>query len=392
MKKIHILGLFLLIFSFFAVFFPNTTHAEIEGYNAKVECLVSAIEADDPTETSSYNAATRTLTMDYSEFLNGGIIKLTASLVSEQENENLDAVVSPIYCWTIDKVIVSQSNTLEFVSNYNIDNIAKQQIRIGSTRVLLTISDATSTGQTTTDVTINITDNNSKLSMKIANSEYPNALDNEVTDLHFFANIPTTSKLVSYTWQLKTPKGTTYLTASTTYSYTFSRMAMLGSYGYGEYKLIAIGRDEKTDTTYYSKIFSLNIIPNSKLEITPETHQLVIQQVENSLTNIEAFKYTLTSADNLIPENIYWYINGYKVATGLTFIYEPTTRAEYKLAVKYLANENGVPLELVEQLKVNPKTTGMEYMYITIGTVVAVLSVILFISIKVSNKKRDVIW
>lgn len=394
MKKITILSIFLLIFSFSILIFPKESHAEINVSDVNIDCSYSTMGTTYASAGNLFNTQNNTFTADYSLFESLGSIRFVATTNLEGETFS--------YEWSVASTgdVIKTNNQLDLYKYIEINDASgtiKPLITVGTTRYVLKITNTSSGQYLQLPIVINITDSSNTLKILTNNtsiSPTTNYTPNS-NNFYFFATLPTSAQH-KVLWYLKTPNSSSFENVSTGINYTFDCSTTInGSNGFGQYKIMAIAT-LNSKPPYYSNIFTINTAPE-ELVAPAETFSIKGTKVKNTQAGIEAFKYELSSnsvnINSLNFNNIHWYINGIKTAQGISFIYEPTTTDTYKVSVKY---DNGTasltsidPLATIEQ---TPKSTNTYLLYIGIASAIAILGIILFVSIKISNKKRDVVW
>lgn len=378
MKKIPFFSLFLLIFSFLVVFFNAPTHAEIEGYEFSVKCEIYSPLNSDYIASENFNQQTNTLTCDYADIETNGNILFSINNYNSQHQEGQFS-----YIWkTTSGDTISSSNELIIYKNLLSNNPNAPIIKHGETRYVLTVKE-TQTGNTK-DIVVRlvITDTTSSVKMQTVSTEIPAHVTDTNANITFQATIPTLQKN-NIVWYLKAPNQTTFKPISNGNTYIFAPSETINfKNGYGVYKIMAIGTT--ANQTYYSKTYLING-EAQVITIGEGIYNIKVNKVTNTKTSIQAFKYSINNPENMITDNICWYVNGIKIANGESFVYEPTTTDEYKVVAKY----NGQQLASVIEV---PEPTNTYVLFIIIGVGVLILTIILISSIKISNKKRDVVW
>lgn len=385
MKKRVIFCLFLLTLCIASFKLPSMAFAEIDESTIILSAKTATSYGEDYVDNGAFNSETSTYTSDLEVFGNDGSILLSVAV-------GTDGIGAYTYQWKNSNGFVL-SNSAELILHKKIESMSNEPIMVGDSTYTVTIinSDGESAEKS---ILVRISDNKLLSTIQsFAINEIPESITNSSSALSFYAKLPVVSG-VTTTWQIKTPNATSYRDIATTEKFTFDPSQMLTpENGYGEYRLFAIAHDSKTSKTYYSKTFTINA---SAPELGANTSAYTISStvVDNSKANIEAFKFTLSTTANLNVDNIYWYVSEndvlVKTSTGDFFVYEPTTTDAFKVVAKYKTPSNNL-IELASY-RGSPQVTGTHILIIYIVVAVAVLSIILAISIKITNKKRDVVW
>lgn len=399
MKKMGIFVAFLLVLAGFVCLTPKNAFAEIEGYNISISCNVANSLEGTPLPAEGFTASNNTLKMDYSYFINGGMIYFSAVV---EETEQQTEVSSTLYSWKQGDKLITESKDLVLYSEFLSANLNRPLIEIGTTRYTLTVKhivhaeggDITQTQDV--GIIVVITDEQNLIDMHhTTSSPIPSTVNIATSPIKFYAKIPTTNQ-TSYSWLLKTPTNTNYQIVSQENSFTFTPSEIITNNGFGEYKIMVIGETTLVkDKKFYSPIYVINATPETI--IAPDnngTYNIKSKDVKNSYAQIEAFEYSITAnkqndLNNIEWDKLFWYVNGIKVAQGKSFIYEPTTTDQYKVEAKYSTTTG---LSVIASYSEKPEPTGMYILYISIAVGIVVVGIILYISIKISNKKRDVVW
>lgn len=386
MKKYTIFCLFLLTLCVMPYIFQNDVYAELTGYTINITSQIANDDSGQYIDTDKFNSATNTFTADYSDFIETGSISFVGSAVASEETTVVPAFT---YEWKNSAGDVL-TNSANLVLYKNASTTAQSLILIGETKYVFTITNTTDNSSEQKVITVKITDSNNACDLHMFLPTVPAEVTNASSELKFSAKLPIVNGS-AINWYLKTPNGTAYnLVQSNSEEYLFRPSAVVNNKnGFGTYKVMAIGYNKNTKSYYYSTDYEIIGTEATKNLVTSD-YTIAVRVIDNTRANIEAYEYSLTNSSNLNCENIVWYINNIKYATGSTFIYEPSDTDAYKVVAKYKRTD-GTITEIATHRQ-EPNATGTEQLIIYIVVAVAILSAIFAVSIIVTNKKRDVVW
>ncbi len=386
MKKYTIFCLFLLILCLSPCIFQNDVYAELEGYTINISSQIANDSSGQYVDTDKFNSATSTFTADYSDFIETGSISFIGSATASEETTTTPTFT---YEWknSAGDLLTNSSNLVLYKKATTTD---QSLILIGETKYVFTIKNATDNTSEQKVITVKITDSNNTCDLHMFLPTIPAEVTNASSDLKFSAKLPIVNGS-AINWYLKMPNGTAYNSVqSNSEKYTFRPSELVNNKnGFGIYKIMAIGYNKNTKSYYYSTEYEILGTEATKNLITSD-YTIAVRVIDNTRANVEAYEYSLTNSSNLNCENIVWYINNIKYATGSAFIYEPSDTDAYKVVAKYKKTD-GTITEIATHRQ-EPNATGTEQLIIYILVAVAVLSAIFATSIIVTNKKRDVVW
>ena len=379
MKKIVFFSIFLLILSFSVTLIGNNAYAEISDYSFTISCLEQTSQNSGYVSTSNFNSQTNTYWAEYSTFLKGASVFFTVSETSgETNNSNYFS-----YQWASSSgTILSTTKELILYRDFSIQEPDRPLLKVGETKFILQITNQTNQETKETVLTVAISDNNSSLAMQTNSSNIPSSINSSSEEINFYATIPTTAT-TKISWYIKSPNSSSFSKVSSQSNFCFAPNNYINqASGYGSYKVMAIGKTSQK--TYYSNVYTINAKPEV-LTFGAGIYSIKYKKITNSKTNIEAFEYTINNTNNMISEYLCWYVNGTKICNGFSLKYEPTTTDEFKVVARYNGQEVASRVE-------TPKPTDTYILYIILGASVIVLVTILVLSIKITNRKRDVVW
>lgn len=385
MKKIVFFCLFLLTIAISIPAMPQKASADIAGYSISFSAKIYNDSTGQYLDASGFNSATSVFTADYSDFLGNSSITFTGKEVPSDQNPSSKTFV---YKWqsATGKVVSHSANlTLYKTSNW----FDTQLISFGETRYKLTITDEQ--GNTLEKaISVRITDNLNACKLFTYDPIIPAEVNSLSEPLEFSAKLPIVNG-TSINWYVKKPNSANYILAETNKEqFVFDPAVMVNNQnGFGEYQVLAIAQNKNTKKYYYSKTYFINAVEKAT-SINQEEYKIISKVINNTKAKIEAFKYSIQNSENLNVENIYWYLNDVRVATGETFTYEPTTTDVYKIIAKYKKSDNAI-VEIGTHRE-TPNATGTLELILVLLACGVVLSAIFATSIIVTNKKRDVIW
>lgn len=385
MKKSIIFYLFLLTICTFFIAVPKVANAEMDASAIIITAKISTAYGEDYIDGGEFNAETSTFSADMEVFGKSGCILLSAS-VKDFGNYT--------YQWKdASGRVVSNASDLNINKQISTANINKSPIMVGDSTYTITIINSETGESSLKNVLIRITDRNMITSIQShAIGNFDNPLTISSDPITFFAKLPIINGIET-TWYIKTPNSTSYRPICNEEKFIFEPSQILSSEnGYGDYKLFAVALNTATSQKHYSQTYTVKTVA-PKISQNVAGYSITSKVVDNSRANIEGFKYTLNTTANLDAKNIYWYVSVndvmVKTSTGDVFVYEPTTTTSFKVEAKYKTAEGLITLA---SHKESPQVTGTHILIISVLVGVAILSVILTISIKVTNKKRDVVW
>ena len=382
MKKINIFLLILLIFSCFIVFNNKNTFAE-NNYTIKIS--TNAIH-----NTEQTNLAEGKFEADYTS---NNIISFVAKAYDgEQELLGLDLN----YTWyditnEENPIMLSTTDTLTLDKTYTTSGT--HIIYVGEKSYQVKVS-GPNISDFSFNLTVNITDTTNQIIITSLNKplgvnqygEYIIAKNTEYFEIN--ALIATKSKVdTTINWFLKTPNSSSFVLIAEGPTCPLSPNNIISSAnGYGTYKIYA---GAQTSSVFYSSKMITFKATASNLNQS-QTYNISSKTIDNSKAEVEAFVFTLSNAsmEGIDFSKIIWYINNQKFASGESFTYEPTSNETFIVEAKY----QGASLTPLALLETTPKSTGTLKLILIIAGVVAILTTIFGISVKVLNKRRDVIW
>ena len=389
MKKITIFSIFLLILSFSAILFPEQTYAKIDNYTISINCQVQNFSSNEYTFNANKFVA------DYSIIKEDGFISFTASAINNIEGEQKDVIE---YQWlNSERKVISDNQNLKLYKSLSQLDLDRQIIKTNFTNkqtsresiYVLVVVNKTKNQKDEIPVTVSITDTNNELKMQTLSSDIPEKVYSHSEDIDFYAIMPTVATN-EISWFVKQPGSTSYELKATGNMFTFSPTKMIDpNVADGEYKIVALCKT--TSKTYYSKVHTINASTLTFENPGLGAISILNAKVQNSRAKIEAFRYSLSNTENMNYSNIYWYVNGVRVASGASFVYEPITTEKYKVTVKYNDPIKGLS-DILDSHDETPENTDTYILILAVIGAVIVLSGILAASIIVTNKKRDVVW
>ena len=393
MKKTTFFCIFLLIFSLSILIFPPAASAEDLSDTGNIYCQVYETSANNYVNTSYFDSSTNTFSADYSLFSNSGLQRIKFYVnKSEIEEQNPSSIIQ--YRWESPSgEVLGYTNEIVLYRDLNEAKNLNLLVQAGNSRVSLIVT--INNIPTQYDINLLISDTSNTVSLQTYCSGNLNGtIYKNSPEITFNAIIPTTTTS-NISWYIKTPQETKYNFVTNASTYTFKPSEVLNKYnGYGTYNVMAIGT--LGQKTFYSQIYTINSKQNS-LVLGPGHVTIKSTETQNTMASVQAFTYSLSSSTIVVEDldfnNIYWYINNVKVATGETYTYEPTTTDKFSVSVKYY--DGVTPLsstQVIAKIEQSPRNTGTYIYILAIVGIVAILSGILTISIIISNKKRDVVW
>lgn len=380
MKKLNFIFLVLFAISF-SIIYCNSHNANADA-DYKIQITTSA------NYSSLTDLAKYSFVAGYSD---NNVITFQAHLF---DGENESGISNLTYKW-IEKStgnILSNSEFLVLTNEYNSNS--GYIITVGKKTYTIEI-----TGEAinkTADLVVEITDNaygqiiETQISRPLeTNSNGDYKITKNSTEFYINSILCKTPSTETINWYYKTPNSSTFDIYETNQKNCKITPANLVSSrnGFGLYKFYASAQSNAT--LYTSKIICFETTAES---LNDDTTRYVITQkvIGNTKAELEAFTFTLENAekDCLDFNKILWYINDVKVGVGESFSYEPTSGETFVVKAQY----KGASLTPLAELTTTPKATGtLKLVLYVIGGVV-VLSVIFAISVKILNKKRDVVW
>lgn len=386
MKKYAIFCLFSLILCVSPFILQNKVYAELVGYTINISSQIANDNSGQYVDTDKFNSATNTFTADYSYFIETGSISFIGSATASEETTTQPSFT---YEWknSAGDLLTNSSNLVLYK---NATTTAQSLILIGETKYVFTIKNTADNSSEQKVITVKITDSSNTCDLHMFIPTIPAEVSNASSELKFSAKLPIVNGSV-VNWYLKTPNGSAYnLVQANSEEYSFLPSELVNNKnGFGTYKIMAIGYNKNTKTYYYSTDYEITGTEATKNLVTSD-YTIAVRVIDNTRANVEAYEYSLTNSSNLNCENIVWYINNIKYATGGTFIYEPSDTDAYKVVAKYKKTD-GTITEIATHRQ-EPNATGTEQLIIYIAVAVAVLSAIFATSIIITNKKRDVVW
>jgi len=384
MKKIKI---FLLIFFAFSIFicFPNTKAKADGTYNIKIS--TDAIYSDE-TDLANYTFVANYEDNEYITFIatlyEGEIESSISNLnyewseITSSQDEN-GIVVSSSKNFVLDKIYNNDQQ-----ADLNLMKVGEKKYRVKITGdavnclVELSVRIDDSTGQIIS----------TKLSRPLptnTNGEY--VLSNKSSYLTISAILCKPSVDHTINWYYKTPNSCSFDLYKENGDCNINPTDLITSNnGFGNYYFYASA--QTSSVLYTSKMIVFNTTAG---EVNDTLNYSITKSViANTKANVEAYTFKLenAAADGLDFNKILWYVNDQKVGKGETFSYEPTDTRPFIVKAQY----QGANLIELAQMSTTPKSTGTLTMILYIVGAVVILSVIFAISLKIQNKKRDVVW
>lgn len=379
MKKINIFLLLLSIFSF-CLIFVETNKVKAEGtYTIKI--TTDAIGTDNSNIDEYYFEANYSANSSivFTANLYDGLNKIDNSFTYEWKDVSTNVVVCTSGVFELNKLYSTDTKNLLSIDEKTYKLTVKGNSIDQSVDFKVNIIDDVNGQIILTNVSrpleVNV-DGSYKISNKVSTFQLKAVLSKAKVDC-------------TINWYLKTPNSSTFnLYAQDNSSCTITPSELIGSdNGFGLYKFYACA--QTSSVLYTSKMIYFEATAgelNSNLNV----YTITQKTINNTKSDLEAYTYTLEHAkdDCLDFNKIIWFVNGKKLGTGESFSYEPTTTATYVVTAQY----QGANLVELSSIETTPRSTGALKLALYILGGVAIISIIFAISVKVINKKRDVVW
>jgi len=373
MKKIYILfAIFTLLMGVSFVFMQNKTVCA----ESPQDIVILAYDKNDHLFESNI-FANNSFVLDYSAMEDDFVVTFKSNAVSGAAQ------------WYKNNEAIPFKNEYLFTL-YKNTNDASQLILVGDSKYSFSLTDES--GTNSIDISFRVTDTTDSRALLFTTNFPTTDITADSPKVTLSALLPTTKPHSTY-FYLKTPNSNEFIKISKEPSDTceFRPSEIINSSsGFGTYSFMAISTENISNSkvkTHYSKVInytaSVGVIDMEQISI----NQTV---VKNTKARVEAFLFSLSGANNINTNLVYWYVGNTLMGTGADFIYESPSTEPYRITAKYAISSDN--LQELDSVRVEPQTTGTGLLLLYVGIGVAFVSILFTITLVITNKRRDNAW